>query len=323
MKLNFALVTLLASSHLFWHSPAHADEPKLTLCDSCSSSSQFAQAAESAALSEPPLLLEGVGEVFVINSVTEEVRFFVVTREFVGESDGFGDGFWVTTSSPATAPANSIAEIQQGIQAGKDFLSSLVQVDIGDLDLGPVEIGSAADLLGPDDDPVVTARRGTLQNALANYYDALYQQIYISLADLASRAIERFLPDRIGQFRITVRFPDGSSIRLNIQVARNFSTGKFEFIFEVDPGSAQGPGLAWIPVTSGEFMAVFGNTFTSDARFVDALGDLFVRGGGRTERVRSGGGCTGTMECWTETEADGNVVERCRVTLPKDELKDC
>ncbi|MCA1777888.1 MAG: hypothetical protein LC637_00475, partial [Xanthomonadaceae bacterium] len=68
----------------------------------------------------------------------------------------------------------------------------------------------------------------------------------------------------------------------------------------------------------------FGSGFSGNPNFIENLGDLIQRGGGRVERLRTGDTCTGSVVC-TDAGADGagNPVIDCRLVLPDVALTGC
>ncbi len=131
------------------------------------------------------------------------------------------------------------------------------------------------------------------------------------------------LPSMTDNLELEVEFPDGSTLEFEVELSRDVQTGEVKLNFTAVPGSAQSPELSFIPIDPAEFPVLLGNEIFGDGRFIEGLGDLFVRGGGRLDRDRSGGGCTGRAQCWTEIDEEGNERERCRVILPKKELMSC
>lgn len=325
MNIRLSVMSGLLVAAFAWQS-VWADDPKITLCDHCSTTSQFARSAENAALSEFPILNEGVQEVFVINRLTDKVRYFVVTREFIGDANGFGDGFWSTTTSSATPIPSDLAEIRDALGQIKEFAAQLSNVHIDELDLGPVEIDSVTDLLGPNVDGVIDFRRGTIQNALADLYASGSRRAQIEVTDLGGRVVEIVLPKSINETTLTLEFSDGTTVKFEISLSRDIDDGKIELKFDIDPDSARGPGLSQIPSTIGAFLDAFGNGFEGDPEFIDGLADLFVRVGGRVQRREDsgGGGCQATMECFQQMNDDTGEMEAvCRVSGTRDELTGC
>ncbi|MCA1780248.1 MAG: hypothetical protein LC637_12960 [Xanthomonadaceae bacterium] len=302
----------------FVHAAAWADEPKTALCNTCSTGSQFGQSAEIAATSTWPILTEGSQEVYVVNPMTNVVRFFVVTREFIGETVGFGDGFWSTTTSPAAGDPERERVISGGVSAVQNFVAQLAQgVFISELS---IDLPSAIDLVGPEDSSAGLARTGLnnslrdfMRVALSNTINDFVGAPAGSLRDVLQVVVDIALKVLAFGQQVTIEFDDGTKIRVIVKeiLAEMDGQGGIEgvdFVVEVDAKSAQGPGLPGVPSGPGQFG---GFTFEGDSRIVDRLTELANRYGIPVTPPGGGSTCT-IMEC--DPPQPNAAFGECRVT---------
>ncbi|MFO7762132.1 MAG: hypothetical protein R6V61_00190 [Wenzhouxiangellaceae bacterium] len=310
-----ALLTMMLFS-----ATAVSDEIKISFCDSCSSDGQFAQAGESAALSTMPFLTEGQQEALVINTTNETMRMIAVTRESISTTDGFGDEFWSTTSEVTYLDPNLKAQALDAIQGVKSFMADIQDENARDLDFGVVPIDSAADLLGTGDGADFV--RDTFEQALNNRMTAGWRnQITWDILSFASRVANQYMGQTVTGGAVTVHFEDGTQVTVEIIEPLNDTDGDITFNLVVDTSTASGPGLTVIPSTLGAFLIAFGNGFSGSPDYIGNLGDLIQRGGGRVERYRTGGSCTGSVDCVDDgVDENGNPKLKCRLVLPKEEL---
>jgi len=324
---------------------------KVTLCKYCNSSA-FSNAAETATMRQAPRLEEGRQFVFVVDVGTDEIRYYEVVREYVqicrddaaaatqsgaiinpdDPGPTFPDCFsnWLTSSTQLPAPADAVAELREARREVDKFAAAVQDFDLGELGLGPIPIDSATDLIGPVAGPPnphnPAFMRAALQNAVANqYFDTWLDRAFSEIGDLAIRFANMFItdPSITTISSTTVHFPDGTTIELVITTIVRDEFGGFKTVrVKVDTASAQGQNLPWIPTESGDFLSFFRNGFTGNPLFLNNLGDLIVRGGGRVDRSRSGGSCNAFMQCEDAgVDANGNPLVECRLVLPKEELR--
>lgn len=305
-------------------------EPKTRVCD-CSTSSQFAWHAENLAMTEAPLLFEGVQEVYVVNPATQEVRAYVVRREMTGSSVGIGDEFWTTEVNPSSGDPMIVDGLHAAIQAVRDFEASIQGtirlVDHPDPPQPP--IGSAFDLVGPDDS-AAGFNRGVLNNwmsdlASRNFVEAVDTAIagelggsFLQVFSAAVQAILNFVGPNGA---VWIEFADGTKV-LVVQESTNTSmdpnTGGIdgmEFGYVVDSSTAQSEDLDNAPQSPGQFAGL--GSYSGGA--VGGLGRLALRLGITLEFGDGGGGtCEGTLEC----SVDGGVIT-CKTTLSQEEIANC
>lgn len=309
---------------------------KTTLC-TCDQASEWAWHAQQSAFNELPVLTEGRQDIYLGNPFTLEVQVYRVERIQTGADVGFGDGFWTTEVAPILGDPEIAAAIEKGMQVVRSFDASLNEVislpnppNIPGLQ-EPPDIGSAVDLVGEGPSSASLNRR-----ALANWTQQLLMNRFAdSLAQATEgRADQTFLEtlgtvvqivlDFLNQQRaVWVEFADGSRVLVLVTdiIAEITTEGLLDGAIptvQVDPETAQGPGLNGVPQFAEEF-AGFG--FSGDAGTLFALSNLALRLGVSIEFGPGGGGtCSGgTMEC--EINDDG--VLHCRVTLSKEELRAC
>ena len=308
------LTTMLFSASSF------ANEIKIKFCDSCSSDGQFAQSGESAALTTVPFLTEGFQEVLVINPINETMRMIAVTRETISTTDGFGDEFWSTTSEVSYLNPNLKTQALDAVQGVKSFMAEIQDEHARDLDFGVVPIDSAADLLGTGNGADFV--RDTFAQALNNRItDGWVNQKKWDLLAFANRVANKYMGVSVTAGSIKVQFNDGTEITVKIAEVLEDEDGDISFELTVKTSTATGPGLTVLPSTLDAFLIAFGNEFSGNPDYIDNLGDLIVRGGGRVERSLTGGSCNASVEC-TDAGVDenGTPVVDCRLVLPKEEL---
>lgn len=320
---NQLVVGMFVIGLSFASNSTFASEIKIDFCGVCTTDTHFIQAGEIAALNTLPVLTEGSQQVLVINSATEAMRMIDVTREAISSQDGFGGEFWSTTSTVTYLDPSIKAQALDGVRGVKKFFAEIKDENASDLDFGTVPIDSAADLLGGGDHADFV--RGTFVNALNNRVTQRWDsQIRLELLEFANRVANQFLGQAIASAgKITVNFDDGTSIDVDIsKVFRDIDDGEISFELTVLTSTASGPNLPLIPSTLAGFAAAFANTFTGNPGFIGNLGDLFVRGGGRVDRSRTGGSCTGSMQCEDKgVDDNGNPLIECRLVLPKEALR--
>jgi len=327
---------------------AEYGDAKVTLCKYCNSNA-FSNAAETAAMQQAPRLEEGRQFVFVVDVGTDEIRYYEVVREYVqicrddaaaatqsgaiinpdDPAPTFPDCFsnWLTSSTQLPPPADAVAELRTAQQEVEKFVAEVQDFDLGELDLGVIPIDSVTDLIGESSNSHDTAfLRGAFENAVASkYFDSWVDRAFATIGDLAVRFVNRFITDPSIETvnATTVHFPDGTTIDvLVIKIVRGDLGGFKGVRVKVDTASAQGPGLSSIPTTPAAFLTALANGIAGDPQYLINLSDLFVRGGGRVDRSRSGGSCNAFMQCEDAgVDANGNPLVECRLVLPKEELR--
>jgi len=333
-----------------------AAEKKIALCEYCNSSA-FRSAAEVTALSEPPRLVEGTQYVFVVDTGTDEIRYYEVVRENVEICQSSDDASvatistdpvidpdepgpeipecfsnWVPSSTQLAPPADQLAEIRSALDEVDKFLAEIRDLDARDLDFGDFfPIDSATDLIGPDGTPHdyynVSSRQQTFMNAISDdITNTWWERAYWDAQSTAAAAVAKYFGTVAQAIVIAINFEDGTQISVKLTTLLRDEDGKIVgFEMEIESGSALlNDERTPIPTDIGDFSDTFRNPFTANSSLINNLSDLFVRGGGRIERNTSGGGgCTSTMECFTREDADGNPEQVCRVTVPDPQLSGC
>jgi len=324
-------------------------DTKITLCKYCNSSA-FSNAAETAAMQQSPQLQEGRQFVFVVDVGTDEIRYYEVVRESVRicredaataqssmiiDPDDPGptlpDCFsnWVTSSTQLAPPAAALAELQLAREQVRKFVAEVQDHELGDLDFGGVDlpIDSAVDLLGNSTFGHDTAfLRSALEGAVANvFFETWTDRVISALLDLGARFANTFLadPSILNLNSATVHFPDGTSIELDVVAIVRDELSRFKTVrLKVNEASARGTDGSVIPTTPGAFGTAFGNPGVGNPMYLSNLSDLFVRGGGRVDREETGNSCSALMQCWEAgVDANGNPILKCRLVLPKRELR--
>lgn len=232
--------------------------PVTTVCNHCYSDASFEYQAEQASLFNNPLL-EGVDFVYVINLASEAVRHFEVERwiddttapqaQEQGIEWDYGSARAEATEIPGDPQV--LLAIGSAINAIKTFGAQAQDVSSDELGLN---FGSAVSLVGPEDS-LASARRGGLRNMLHQHYNALWRRLALALTDLAFRFSERILPIGIAQVlsNITIHFPDGTQVQVQVTEVRDPLDGDIGFEFVVKTDTVYGPGLQYVPQSQGEF----------------------------------------------------------------------
>ena len=309
------LASFLLSSGLM------ASTARVESCSSCYSSASFHHRAEQFSLSTFPGF-EGIDMVYVVNLHTRTIKFFHVDRWVDNSFQPYGlpsqglnfnrsrgqqlDGYFRAEAVEMPGDPYKMAEIGAGIEAVFSF-SQLVASGISVDDLPDLDIDSAVALVGPADSPA-SFNRMKLQNALRDHLNTNWQTIRLGLADLALRAVKRFLGD--GELQVlsflTITFPDGTSIIVKIEeILSSIDGTDLDFDLEVDTSSARGPGLPGVPQSPGEFngFSYSGNTDTlSELAMLAQMFNIPVVAAG------SGGG-----RCSMSCEIDGDTL-KCRLS---------
>ena len=286
---------------------------RVELCAQCFSASSFAHRAEQSSLAQLPGLT-GIDPVYVVNPFSEEVRFFHVHRwqdddyqplSAPRSSRGEGEqprrnlsprlmqGFFRAEAEELAADSSDVQEIHEGLAAAVAFFQFAESTHLDDLE--DLDIDSAVALLGPEDSPA-GLRRNQLQNVIANRLSSELSVIRLTLADLAQRVLNQWVGDSDVSLMssITINFPDGTVIDVEVVQILDGIEGGISFVLEVREESAQGPGLPAVPQSPGQFDGFgFSGNQTTLAELL-SLAQLYGipitgPGGG------SGGGCS--MQC--------------------------
>lgn len=339
MKNRF-VATLAATALLLAANAANSVETKVAICHQCSYAQAVSIAQDEAQQSLPRLQQGETQFVYVLDTQTRQVRYFEVTRD-VDESDcasGSGSGAGVLidpctdvwyTMVTEVAPEPDVVDLLQETDAKFDaFRQEIQDFDLSELPIGVLPLDSATDLVGPatgapDPHEPALLRQG-LENALFDAFASSWAQRRLTETMFVVKAlVNQFLDLELPPFT-TVHFPDGTEVLVRIVTAVVDENGNFEgVIVEIELSSIQGPQVPSIPSGPNGFITMFGNGLTGNSLFLESLGDLFVRGGGRVERNRSGGGCTSTMECFYRQNDEGGFDPWCRLNEPDPQLRDC
>lgn len=260
-------------------------------CSSCFSEPQFA----AAAIDTAPSLTPKSGKVmtyrvYVTNPDTLEARFFEVRVWYEwGDMDPHSspapgaDGVIGDSNSQQGQGLNKLAVPGPGdvdvidahieaVVAAKTFLSSMEDVDVGDLPYPPGDApGSAIDLVGSD------AATELARNAFRMRVQDYLESNLSSLLGQASDLLERLFNNYIGQSRIfdsimlDIGFPDGTTIRLKIKDIANIPVAVEA---EVLPESARMPDGSAVPQSPSQFS---GYEYTGSSGVGQSLLDLLDR----------------------------------------------
>lgn len=295
-------------------------EPDIGFCTHCSNAG-FAWAAEQAA---PPTV--GTHPVYVIDTLSGQVRYFDVMvwwdcggnlPQSVTPRSGPGTGRGSAASIQSNCTHKEAVEgsgdptiivhMEDAHDAVKEFASpENLTVYSGDVSHSG---DSALDLIGPDDSPAGLNRAG-LQNGLADYYETVWGQITFGMADIAQRIANRFIgsSDYISPAAtITVHFPDGTSIKVEITDISSGPDGSARARMKVLQETGRFPDGGPIPFSEGHFN---GFEYSGDTNIVDALRDLADLYGIPVTGPDGGGG--GRIAC---SIVDGEIIQ-C-VVLPQ------
>lgn len=335
---NRIFAAAAAFSVIAFSPQAFANETKVALCEYCNSSA-FRNAAESEALSEPPRLEEGTQYVFVVDTGTDEIRYYEVVREYVEicqSSDDASVGTlstidpddpgpeipecfsnWVTSSTQLAPPAAGVAEIRGALDDIDKFVAEIHDLEAGDIDFGSIyTFDSATDLIGPG----VSTRQQTFYNGVSDALtDTYLEQIYWNFQVVSHAAITRMFGEMTNNVVVTILFSNGTQIQVKLTDLNRTFWGTVEgFEMEIVEGSALHPdGQTALPTTSGGFVDQFGSPFFTTPPLAREFMDLFVRAGGRVVSGPSTSSCSiATVMCWEN--ADGE--RECQPSYPDPQL---
>ncbi len=295
---------LIILSLVYAGASAAEDEPNIGYCSNCSSAG-FAWAAEQAA---PPT--GGMHPVYVIDTIFGEVRYFNVSvwwdcggNELQSVDDGVQSldegGMDSSTLSSCTqkeaiqgvGDALIISEMMNAHFAVIDFLEKF-RIDSGEL---PNSGDSAIDMVGPNEAGLA---RMNLQNAVANHLQSFWGTLIFSMADTATRIANRFIGNSnyvSPASLVTVTFPDGTSIKLDVVRISSFIDGTVTVLVEVLTETLQLPDGRAVPQLEDQFP---GFNYAGDENIVESIIELAHRfgipvtgaGGPRIACVRVDGG---------------------------------
>lgn len=283
--------------------------PAVSVCNNCYSDASFEHRAEQASLASRPLF-EGLDYVYVVNLSSEEVRYFQVDRwmEYAlapysqGNKLSYNYGSARADAVEIAGEPSVLAAIGQAIDATKDFSNQVAQGISAD-ELG-LPFDSAIALIGPDSSPA-GLNRNALKNMLRQHLSGILQTLRISMTDLAQRALSTLISDSSVNWlsNVTVEFPDGTLVEIEIVNILDSLYGNVGFHFEVRVETIAGPGLPAVPLNADQFA---GFQYSGSGVTVAELINLALRYNIPVNHSGSGG--SGEMEC----EVDGDKI-RCTV----------
>ncbi len=309
MRIAMGVVACL----LFAVGPAQATV-KIDTCNVCYSDAGFAYRAEQFSINSNPFL-QGIDQVYVVNVVSAEVRFFHVARWQDASLDPQREdpkvlramGWPMAEATPMPPDPVVLSSAQDAIAAVQLFAQSASAVIPAD-DLG-LGLGSAIALVGPDDSPA-GLHRNALKNMLNDHLNQTWMVIELALSDLAHGIARKFLTESEIEMlsNITVEFEDGTRVQISIErILDGVAGSDTYFDLNISLESITGPGLPAVPMTPGQFAGFqfSGHPLTLQA-FI-ALAQMY--GIPVTSAGGAGGGSNGTFEC----HHDGTMF-RCKVT---------
>lgn len=207
------------------------------VCDTCYTTSQFAQTAEQRSLSMHPGMT-GIDPVYVANPSTSVVRFFNVHRSFNSDFDPLGGddqiadllagsiapargplslngGFFVAHAVEAVGDPTIIdtigtASIALNALILEISLSSVINAkDVPGLE----ELESAIELIGGNN-----LKRTLVRNALNDHLNGLQQTALLGLGNLVVGAFNKFLSESqlTEGFSVILKFQDGTQITIEV-----------------------------------------------------------------------------------------------------------
>ena len=233
----------------------------LAVCTGCVGEEDFAFAA----VNEAPDARPGDGTariypVYVANLNLGQVMFFQVHVQrdsgvitpFAG-SAGYEFGTY-KIAYRSSGDADVEAAILEGIPIAMDFAESLGGTLTGEV---ITTVGTAIDLVGPEDSPAGYARM-QLEADINSYYDGLWNELTMSAAELSSRIAGKVLGDSsIVQLEsiIEIQFEDGTSIKVRVDEILDGvgATTDFHLELTVLPHTARLPDGRVVPQTAGQF----------------------------------------------------------------------
>jgi len=278
---------------------AQVDDPTITVCDECSSDFQYSNAAVEAA----GLLPGETKDVYVVNISARQTRAYRVTLTVFGTSGEMTFDINVVSIDGEPALMSDLADALQGI---KDFHDAVIQdVPAEELDL---PFDSALDLIGGGSGD---ANRIRLQQRLEDHFNGIFSQFAVHFNDFVRMAGGIFGASPsfpFGDVIVRVNFPNGTTLRVSVVIAKDPTDNGFdlEFDVDVDMESIRGPDGQFIPLEPAHLSGY--ELTTQDSGFAEAFLDLIRRFDIDVIQFGdSGGACTTTSFTCT--------VDRCTVTV--------
>jgi len=289
---------------------AQADDPTITVCNDCSSGFQYGDAAAQAAQFEwYSSFIPESDDVYVVNIEANQTLAYMVTRTQI-DPDPFviGDETMELNAVPIDGDPALMLDLADALQGIKDFHDAVIQdIPAEELDL---PFDSALDLVGGGGGDF---NRVVLQHGMEDHFNGIFSQFSVHFNDFVRMAGGIFGASPsfpFGDVIVRVTFPDGTTLRASVMIAKDPTDSGFDLEFDpdVDMESIRGPEGESIPLEPAHLSAF--DLTTANTDFHQAIAELLGRLG--AELVFIGGGSSGGS-CTTTCTHDGNVTT-CTLT---------
>src|SRR6056297_1133287 len=287
---------------------AQADDPTITVCNDCSSGFQYGDAAAQAAQFEwYSSFIPESDDVYVVNIEANQTLAYMVTRTQI-DPDPFviGDETMELNAVPIDGDPALMLDLADALQGIKDFHDAVIQdIPAEELDL---PFDSALDLVGGGGGDF---NRVVLQHGMEDHFNGIFSQFSVHFNDFVRMAGGIFGASPsfpFGDVIVRVNFPNGTTLRVSVVIAKDPTDNGFdlEFDVDVDMESIRGPDGQFIPLEPAHLSGY--ELTTQDSGFAEAFLDLIRRFDIDVIQFGdSGGACTTTSFTCT--------VDRCTVTV--------
>jgi len=283
------------------------DGMNLVSCGTCATSAHFSAKARTLFFRLPPQINTGTKRAFIFNARVNRIQVFDITR------------FNPNTLGTIRFPPNPILPPQirvdrinnpdpaklQKLRDALEFLVEFKDENIGDIDFGDLGLPqlSAIDFVGPENSQA-GFNRGELNATLRDLFNTDLRRDLGSLAQ-GIRAIVNTVveldPTALTTV-ITVHFPDGSKIDVEIERTASDSQGRPVLDSKSKANTARADGIPFVPQSSGQ-LGGFNRTTQSRDTALSLIG-LAGRYGFNTTTSSSSSG----EGCRFECDSDGNCT---------------
>lgn len=239
----------------------------ITRCDSCTKQIHYAFAAADKVPSPSPHIKTAVTwSVYVANVEQDQVHSFLVVVQPLNDGDGPPPGSPGINSQvyefgphkkvyPVDGNPTVKSAVLDGMNAAIAF-AGMLGGSLSDVDI-PTDVGSAIDVVGPEDSPAGYNRR-RLAMGINDHYATIWSDLRTPLSNLSSRLMGRFVGDDANvtfQKVIEITFKDGTSIKIKVDEILTGFDGSSDLHLELTvlEHTARLPGGEPVPTSAGEF----------------------------------------------------------------------